>query len=173
MFIVLAATASRDIFVFTILVILCVVLDSTFFTLVAFASLICFALAHFVLDLYLICYLLPYSINAVSVGEPLENAVTANHNIVIVVLDLETFDVWVADNHIWVSTIAWTLSFDIAKCLRYRESSWEDSKWPLHIKILLTWMSSCFCKCLSSINFATSCLNSDLLKLIIWLVITG
>ena len=173
MLIVLAATTSRGIFVFTILVILGIVLNSTFFALIAFATFISFALAHFVLDLYLVCYLFPYSVNAVSVGEPLEDAVTANHNVVIVVLDLETFDVWVADNHIWVSTIARTLCLDISKCLRDRESSWEDSKWPLNVKIFLTWMSSCFCKCLSSINFATSCLDSDLLKLIVWLVITG
>lgn len=120
----------------------------------------------------LLCYSIPNSINAVSIIKSLKDAITANHYEVKVVLDLEALDIWVTDDHVWVSSVARPLGFDVSKSFGDRKTARKDSQRALDVQVLFTWGSSSLCESLGSVNFTTSCLDSDFLKLIIWLVIS-
>lgn len=69
----------------------------------------------------------PGSLDALSVGQLVENAVAAQNDEVVVVLNLETFDVWCGDDHFWVALILSSLCFDVAKCAGDGEPTREDA----------------------------------------------
>ena len=173
MFIILATTTSRGILILAISIVSCAILNSTLFTFIAFPTLVSFSLSHFILNLNLIRYLIPYCVDAVTVAKSLEDAITTNHYEIEIVLNFETLNIWIAHYYVWIATIARAFGFDITKCLGDRESSREDPQWSLYIKILLAWVCCCFCKCLGSIYLTTSGLNSNLLEFIIWFVISS
>ena len=60
----------------------------------------------------------PTHVDAVSVVEPFEDAITTNHDKVKVVLHLEALDVWLAHNHIGIAAIARSLCLNVAESLR-------------------------------------------------------
>lgn len=57
----------------------------------------------------------PYGVNTVSVVQPLEDSVTADHDEVEVVLNLEALDVGVAHNHVGVASIPRALCLNISE----------------------------------------------------------
>lgn len=115
---------------------------------------------------------IPDHVDAVSVVEPFKYSITADHDEIEVILYFKALDIWIANNDVGVSSISWSFGLNVTECLGYRESTWEYSQGPLNVKILLTWVGSCFRKGLSSIYFATSGLDSDLFKFIVGFVIS-
>lgn len=57
----------------------------------------------------------PDSIDALFVVKSLKDAVTANHEEVKVILQLEYFDFWLADNDILIPTILGAFGLDVSK----------------------------------------------------------
>lgn len=131
------------------------------------------AAAHFEREVDLFSYSVPDGVDAVSVVEALENAIAADHDEVEVVLDLEALDVGVADNHVRVAAEPRPLGLNVPEGLRDREAAWEDPQRTLHIEILLPRALGGFGKGLRSIYLSAGCLNSDLLELVVWLVVSG
>ena len=172
MLVVLAATATGSAFVFTVFGIRSCILDSTFFALITLATLVGVTLSHFILDLYLVSYLLPYRVYTVTICESFKYTITSNHDEIKVVLDLESFDIWVTDDYIWVSTISGAFGLDITEGLWDRESAWEDPQWSLNVQVLLTRVCCRFGESLSPVDFATCGLDPDLLEFVIWLMVT-
>lgn len=144
------------------------------FALISLAALMAsFSDAHFVRQVDLLGDSLPDHIDAVSVVEPLKNTVTADHDKIEVVLYFEALDIWIANNDVGVSSISWSFGFDVSERLGHRESTREYSQRPLNVEILLTRVRSCFGEGLSSIYLAPGGLDSDLLKFVVGLVVSG
>lgn len=119
MFIILTSSAAWRVFVLTISIRSSIIISwkSTLFALISLATFIGISLSHFILNLDLISNLIPYSIDAISVRQPFEDAVTADHDIIKVILDFEAFNIRVTDNNIWISAIARALGLNVAECL--------------------------------------------------------
>lgn len=115
----------------------------------------------------------PDHVDAVSVVEAFEDAVAANHDEVEVVLHFEALDVWLAHDHVRVSSVSGSLGFDVSESLRHRQSPWKYSQRPLHIEVFLSWCGGGLGKCLGPVNLAPCCLDSDLLQFVIRLVVSG
>ena len=58
----------------------------------------------------------PPSLDALSVGQLVENAVTSQHDEIVVVLNFKAFDVWSGDHHFRIALILGSLRLDVAKC---------------------------------------------------------
>lgn len=65
----------------------------------------------------------PDRLNAVLVVEALEDAVAADHEKVEILLQLENTDLWIANNNVWIASIAHALCFDVAKSPRDRKQA--------------------------------------------------
>ena len=76
-----------------------------------------FTATHLEGDVDLFSYSVPNGVDAVSVVQPLKDSVATNHDEVEVILDFEAFDVRIAHNHVWITTEAWPLCFNVSKCL--------------------------------------------------------
>lgn len=145
-----------------ILFLLILILSLSFFALVSFSSFVCCGwVTHLMLKINLFRNFVPDDVNAITVVESLKYPIATYHYKVEIVLDFETFDVWLANDDVWIATIFWSFSLNVSKSLRYTKSSRKNSQRPLDIKVFFSWMSCSFSKGLSAINFATSCLNSD------------
>ena len=131
-----------------------------------------FTSPHLQGEVDLFCYSVPNCVHAVPVGETFENTIAANHNEVEIVLNFEALDIGVADDDIWVAAEARTFGLNISKGLGYRETAREDSQRSLNVKVLLSWACGCFGESLRPIYLSTSCLNTNLLKLVVGLVIS-
>lgn len=60
----------------------------------------------------------PAHVNAVSIVEPLEDTVAPNHDKVEVVLHLETLDIRLTHNNIWIAAVTGSLGLNISEGLR-------------------------------------------------------
>ena len=128
--------------------------------------------SHFVRNVDLLCYLIPDFIYAVSVIESFKDSITTNHDEVEVVLDFESGDIRFTNNHIGVATVLWALCFYVSEGLGYAQSARKYSQWSLDVQILFSWMCCSLGKSLSSINLASSCLDTDFFEFIVRLVIS-
>ena len=88
------------------------------------------------------------------------------------VLHLEALDIRFADDDVGVATKLWSLGFNVSEGLGYAKSTREDSQWALHVQVLLSGHGSSFGESLGSVDLASCSLDSDLLKFIVWLVIS-
>lgn len=139
---------------------------------VALASLVgAFAATHLVRNVDLLRDTVPDGVDAVTIVESFENAIAADHDEVEVVLHLEAFDVWLADDDVRVATVPRPLGFDVAKGLRHREATGEHAQRTLHVQVLLAWVSSRLRERLRAVDLATGRLNSYFLQFIVGLVI--
>ena len=130
---------------------------------VSFSSfMITYTSTHFVRYVDLFCYPVPDFINTIPVIQSFEYSIATNHYVIEVVLNLETHNIWLTNNNIWVSAIFRTLGFYISEGFRYAQTAWKDSQGSLNIQVFFVWVLSSFCKCLSSIYLSTSCLDSYL-----------
>lgn len=141
--------------------------------LVAFATLQGVTAADFVGNLYLLVDTLPDCVDAVAVGQALENAVATDHDEVEVVLNAEALDIGLANDYVRVASVTRPLGLDIAECFRNRESPREDSERTLDVQVLLARVRGCLCEGLSPIDLAAGGLDADLLKLVVRLVVPG
>ena len=79
----------------------------------------------------------PDGVDTILVAKSFKDTVASNHEEIKVVLQFETANFWVTDDHVGVSSILLLLRLDIAKGLRHGESAWEDSERPLYIEVFL------------------------------------
>ena len=121
----------------------------------------------------MLCDSVPDGIDAVTISEPLEDAVATDHDEVEVVLYFEALDVGLAHYNVRIAAVAWPLRLDVAERLRHREAPREDAQRALHVKILLARMSGCLGESLRAIDLTARCLDSNLFQLVIRLVITA
>lgn len=128
--------------------------------------------SHFVRNVDLLCYLIPDFIYTVSVIESFKDSIATNHDEVEVVLDFESGDIRFANNHIGVATVLWALCFYVSEGLGYAQSARKYSQWSLDVQILLAWMRRSLGKSLSSIDLASSCLDTDFFEFIVRFVIS-
>lgn len=126
---------------------------------------------HFVRYVNLLCYSIPNFINTIPIVESFEYSITSYHDVIEVVLNLKTYDVWLTNYHIRVSTILRTLCLYISKRFGYTKPAWKNSQWSLDIQVFFVWVLSSFGECLSSINLSTCCLDSNFLQFIVRFVI--
>lgn len=113
----------------------------------------------------------PNCFNTLFIIQALENSITSNHEEVEVGLKFEYSDFGVAHDNVRVASVPDSLCLDVAKGTRDRQTSREHSEGALHVEILFTWLCCSFCKCLSSVNFSSSRLNSNFFLFIVGLVI--
>jgi hypothetical protein len=85
--------------------------------LISLSALVGLTCSHLVRDGDLFSNSIPNCIDAVSVVKTLKNTVTADHDEVKVVLDFKTLDIWITDNDVWITAIAWSLCFNVSKRL--------------------------------------------------------
>jgi hypothetical protein len=97
---------------------------------------------HFVGDADLFGDRIPDLIDAVSIVQPLEDAVASDHNEVEVVLNLERLDVGVAHDNVGIAAVLRSFGLDVSKRLADTESSRKNSKRSLNIHILIFSSSS-------------------------------
>ena len=116
--------------------------------------------------------MIPDFIYAVSIIESFKDSIATNHYEVEVVLDFESGDIRFANDHIGVATVLWALRFYVSEGLGYAQSARKYSQWSLNIEILLTCMRRSLGKSLSSIDLASSCLDTDFLEFVVRLVIS-
>ena len=146
---------------------------SSLLVVFSFASFVgSFSTAHFQRKVNLFSDSVPDGVNAIPVVKSFEYSVATDHYEIKIILDFEAFNVWVAHDDIRITTEARTLCFNITESFRYWQTTWENTERTLNIKILLTRPLCCFCKCLSSVYFSSSCLNPDFFKFVIWLMVT-
>lgn len=131
-----------------------------------------FTAAHLVRNVDLLRDAVPDGVDAVTIAESLENAITTYHDEVEVVLHLEAFDVRLANDDVRVATVPRPLSFNVTKCLRHGEATREDAQRTLHVQVLLARMSGSFRECLRAIDLASGRLYSYFLQFIVGLVVT-
>lgn len=111
----------------------------------------------------------PYAVDAIVICELVEDAVTAQKNKVVRVVDLEASNFWLRD----YDCLRLHFCFKISKSSAHGESARENSDWADNY--LRGCLPSCIVKtCRNSsslIDLAATFKDSSLLKLIIWLVI--
>lgn len=137
-----------------------------------FATFLSVTIVYTILNCYLFANSVPNCIDTISVIEPFENTIASNHNKVKIILNTETLNIRFTNNYVWISTVFWTLCFNISKCFWYRQTARKNSEGALNIQIFFSRMCSSFCKSLCTIDFASCSLNTNFLKLIIWFMIT-
>ena len=170
MFVVLTVSIWTLRFASTVLSV-CVCVGSLF-GFVPFTSFVCFSGSHLVWYCDLLGNPIPDGINTVPIVQSLKDTIATYHDEIKVVLNFEALNVWIADNNIWISTIARSFGFDVSECFGNRESSWEYSQGSLHIEVFLTWAGCCFSKSLGSVNLSSRCLDSYLFKFVVRLMIS-
>jgi len=114
----------------------------------------------------------PDGVNTLLVVQSLKDSIASNHKEIEVILQFETANLGVTDNNVRISSIFLSLSFDVTKGFGYRQATWEDSQWPLHVEVLFVGVSRRFGKGLRAVYFTTRSLDTNTFKLAIWLVIT-
>ena len=72
---------------------------------------------------------LPCSLDDCNILKLIEDTITAKHYEVVILLDLETLDIWSGNHHLWIASVFGPLGLNITKSPRHRESSWEYSVW--------------------------------------------
>ena len=119
-------------------------------------------------------YFLPPNMNTILARKLIKYSVTANNNEIMVVFYLESCNIWVSNNNIWVSFVFFDFCFNITDCFWHWESTRKNSVWTINN------LFTCFSKSWIRLNYlwvlinSTSILYDSLhLKFICWFMISA
>jgi len=116
---------------------------------------------------------LPHTIYNFLVVKSFVDTVATYKEKVKVILKFEHFKLWIAHNHVRVTSIPGSFGLDVAESSRNGQTTRENAQGPLNVEVLLVWGRCSFREGLSAIDLASLGLDTAPLIFVIGFVVSA